>query len=374
MADPAVVKLKMDRAKTKLVLKHPFFSTLLMKYPLIETTAVPTMGVDTKGKIYYNPDFVATLSEDQIVFGLAHEVMHRVGMHAFRKGGRDMKKWNYATDAWINDMLRDAKVGEWIPHIVDIPGSKEKICEQIYADLPDSDFDMGGLGQDLMPGTGEPLSEEEQRHLQHEAQRDLAEAAAVAQMRGMMPGSLRGFVDSALNPTVPWYKLLERWMSSKARTVMSWARPNRRFMAAGHYLPSYDNVNTMGPVGIVVDVSGSISNEVLGAFAKHVQHVIDQVRPTKVIVAYVDSTVAHVDEYEGEDIQIELKPHGGGGTDMRVGLKYLHEHEPNLEAAIVLTDMYTPFPSRQFFPTFWAATTDVVAPHEAGETVKIEVE
>lgn len=372
MADAAVVKHKMDRAKTQLVIKYPFFATLVLKYPLVETPAVPTMGVDPKGKIYYNPNFVAGLSEGQIIFGLAHEAMHRVGLHVFRKGARNHQKWNYATDAWINDTLRTAGVGEWIPGIVDMPGSKDQTSEHIYAQLPNMpEYDMGDLGGDLMPGDQGPLDEETERKLQHEAKRDLAEAATVARMRGNLPDNLRRYVDSVLNVKVPWFKLLERWMTAKTRVHQSWARPNRRFRQARVYMPSYDSQNAMGPMACIIDTSGSIGDKELAEFGGHVKQIVEQVRPTKIYIVYVDSVVNHVDEFTADDMEITLKPHGGGGTDMRQGFEWLRKNAPDLEACIVLSDLYTPFPDTQYFPTIWASTTDQVAPAVAGQTIYI---
>lgn len=373
MADAAVVQHKLDRAKYKLVLQHPFFATLLLKRPLIETTSVPTMGVDAAGNIYYNPDFVQGLSEGQIIFGLAHEVMHRVGLHALRKMGRNHRKWNYATDAWINDTLRAAGVGEWIPHIVDIPGSKDTTSEHIYDTLPDNennDWELGGLGGDLIPGD-EVLDEETERRLHSEAMRDLAEAVSVAQLQGKLPNSLREYAEAILNVQVPWYSILERWMTSKSRVNQSWARPNRRYISGGMYLPSYDSQNAMGPMAIIVDISGSIGQDTLAEFTAHTRHVVEQVRPTKLYVVYVDDMVRDVQEFTADDMEITLRAPNGGGTDMREGLEWLRASVPDLEACLVFTDMMTPFPTRQYFPTIWVATTGADAPAAAGQTIHV---
>lgn len=371
MSTPAALKAKMDRVKTLLVMEHPFFATLLFKYPLVETTSIPTMAVDTRGRVYYNPDFAMTLTDGQIMFGLAHETMHRVGHHAERKGGRNHKKWNVATDAWINDTLRAAGVGEWIPHIVDIPGSKDRTSEAIYADLPDRDWDLGPLGADLIGGDGNTLDEETERRLHSETMRDLAEAAAVAQARDRLPGALKSYIDSVLNIPVPWYVLLEQWMTARQRVHQSWARPNRRYISGGYYLPSYDSQNTMGVMAAEIDISGSIGQDTLNEFTGHLRRLVEQVRPAKLVVVYVDDAVRHVEEFGPDDMEIVLHAPNGGGTDMRQGLLWLREHYPDLEGVVVLTDMATPFPDRQYFPTLWAATTKTTAPAEAGQTIYI---
>jgi predicted metal-dependent peptidase len=120
---------KLDRAKAQIVMDYPFFSSILFKRGLQEDRTIPTLAVPLKGAIKYNPEFIEGLPVPQIVWGLCHEVGHVIAQHAIRRKHRDPKKWNYAGDAWINDMLDDCKVGERIPDCVDMPGSKDKTTE-----------------------------------------------------------------------------------------------------------------------------------------------------------------------------------------------------------------------------------------------------
>jgi hypothetical protein len=135
---------KLDRAKAQIVMDYPFFSSILFKRGLQEDRTIPTLAVPLKGAIKYNPEFIEGLPVPQIVWGLCHEVGHVIAQHAIRRKHRDPKKWNYAGDAWINDMLDDCKVGERIPDCVDMPGSKDKTTESIYDELPDGDDGGGG--------------------------------------------------------------------------------------------------------------------------------------------------------------------------------------------------------------------------------------
>ena len=104
-------RFKIQKATAQLTMDHPFVSAILLKHPIKERHDIPTLAVDGRGQIYYNPKFIDTLSVPQVVWGLAHEVFHRIGQHATRKRHRQNKKWNYAGDAWINDVLDEAEVG-----------------------------------------------------------------------------------------------------------------------------------------------------------------------------------------------------------------------------------------------------------------------
>jgi hypothetical protein len=151
----------LDKAKVSIVTQHPFFASMLMKRQLIEDESIKTAAVDQRGQIYINPTWFNTLTVDQIVFVLAHEVGHIMGQHALRRGSRTPKRWNIAGDAWINDMLKDAGIGDPIDGCVDMPGSKDRTTDAIYNDLPD-DPDGDGPG-----GTGDDIIE---RFIQQEPQ------------------------------------------------------------------------------------------------------------------------------------------------------------------------------------------------------------
>lgn len=140
MATPS----KMDKAKAQIVLDQPFFASILLRRKLVETDKVPTLAVNQAGTIYYNKEFTEKLPVPQLVWGLCHEVLHVVGQHASRRGHRNPKKWNYAGDAWINDTLDDAGIGERIPQTVNMPGSKDDTVENIYNALPEQDGNDDG--------------------------------------------------------------------------------------------------------------------------------------------------------------------------------------------------------------------------------------
>jgi len=137
MANISDYKFKIQKATAQLTMDHPFVSAILLKHPIKERHDIPTLAVDGRGQIYYNPKFIDTLSVPQVVWGLAHETFHRIGQHALRRKHRNHKKWNYAGDAWINDVLDEAKIGTRIDGCVDMKGSKDDTVENIYDKLPD---------------------------------------------------------------------------------------------------------------------------------------------------------------------------------------------------------------------------------------------
>lgn len=374
---------KLDKAKAQIVLDHPFFSSILLRKQLIEDPTIPTLAVDARGNIYYNADFIESLTVPQVVWGLCHEVGHVIAQHANRRGSRNPKKWNYAGDAWINDMLNDARVGESIPKTVDIPGSKDKTTEQIYDEIPDNDGGdgngggSGGPSPDFDNGLGDefkdtgPLTESERQEIEAQAKVEIAQAAQAAKARGKLSGKLAEIVQDIINVKTPWYDILERHMTALTNQDPSWLRPNRRFVGLGHYLPSTAKVPTMGELVIQKDISGSMSAKEDAYFNGHMQRIIEQCNPSKVHVLYVDTDVKRHEIYE-QGQAVKFTYHSGGGTDMCAGIKYVEDQGIDASVIVTLTDGYTDFPKDTSIPTVWCISSDKVS--SIGETVHFEME
>jgi predicted metal-dependent peptidase len=72
-----------DRAVTTIVLDHPFFASLLLQMKRIEDPSVATACTDGVC-IRYNPEFIESLTPNQVAGLLAHEVMHPALGHLHR--------------------------------------------------------------------------------------------------------------------------------------------------------------------------------------------------------------------------------------------------------------------------------------------------
>lgn len=367
---------KLDRAKVAIVTQHPFFASILMKRKLIPDNSIPTAAVDQRGQIYYNEKFVESLSVDELVFLLAHEVGHVIGQHASRRGVRNAKKWNIAGDAWINDMLKGSGIGQFIEGGVNMPGSKDETVDEIYNKLPDSPDGggqgqgPGGIGDDLIE-RGSPLTADEADRIDAETRVEIAQAAQAAKMQGKLPGAIAKIVAELVETRTPWYDILERYMEAFTRGDYSWARPNRRFSDV--YLPSIGKVAKMGDVVIQVDVSGSISKRELDHYNGHLKAIIELCNPERVHVLYTDTAVCkHVIFEHGEEFGLQF--YAGGGTDMEAGFKFLEAEGIEPEVFVCLTDGYTDFhaSSNPAYPVIWCISSEITAPY--GETIHFTLE
>lgn len=362
----------MQKVRAKMMIQQPFFATLMMSTPMIETRDIPTAATDM-ANLYINPDFIESLDDDLKMFVLGHEVMHIALEHGLRLGVRDPRLWNFAGDYAINLMLKEAGFKIWEHCLIDdkYEGmSADHIYEQLKKNPP-----QGGGSGDGKPGSGEAggmigdimqpkeMSPAEEAKLKRSVQQRVAQAAQVARMAGKLKGSLERFVNEILDPKVPWSVMLREYMHRHCQDDETWSRRNRRFEV---FLPTRYS-EKMGEIVLIGDTSGSIGNEELTQYMSEASAIAEEVSPERIRIVWADAHVAGEQLFE-EGEPIVPKPQGGGGTDMRVPLKHVEQYNP--EVVVLFTDGYTPWPTTEpDFPLIVCCTTETDCP--IGQVVRI---
>ena len=127
------MKYDIDALKRKMLVKYPFFGSVVANVKYKEEKRISTAGTDGE-TIYYNPEFLKKLSVEQQTFTFAHEVCHIAFNHILRSEGKDTRLWNIATDGVINQFLkRDGLTGP--EGIVDMEEAINYDAEQLYDKL-----------------------------------------------------------------------------------------------------------------------------------------------------------------------------------------------------------------------------------------------
>jgi len=119
--------------KRKMLVKYPFFGSVVASVDYKENKGISTAGTDGK-TIYYNPDFLESLSVEQQTFVFAHEVCHIAFNHILRSEGKNFHIWNIATDAVINAFLKRDGL-KMIDGGVEIAEAINYAAEQLYEKL-----------------------------------------------------------------------------------------------------------------------------------------------------------------------------------------------------------------------------------------------
>jgi predicted metal-dependent peptidase len=348
------------KARSSIIMSSVFFSCLLVKLSPKLDEEVDTMATDGK-HIYYNPEFVKTMSDPELVGVMVHEVLHCALAHHARAGDRDPMRWNIACDYAINSVIKEANFVLPADHLDD-PAYHKMSAEEIYSKLPK---DIGGDGSvngnnkwnigGVKPGSTskEDIDKEVQTW-----KNAVAEAANAARMQGKLSKDLDRLVDTLLESKLPWQDLLARFVKAVTKHDFNWARPNKAYMVNfGLYLPTLHS-ETCGSIALAVDTSGSIGDKELAEFAAELNGILDQVRPEKVTVIYCDYSVRHVEVFTPDQYPVKLNAVGGGGTSFEPVFNYVNAELDDIQCLIYLTDMEGSFPKEEpAYPTMWVSNS-----------------
>ena len=379
------------------IMRHPvwcaFSGITAMGETKIDPT-IPTACTDGRNK-RYNPDFVASLGEAETRFVVLHETLHVSYSHLriWRSLWRDNPRLaNIAADHFVNLSLVDTDNGEgfikmpsvgiqpepryrgWSVQMIfdDLKanpppqGSKPNSGKGKGGDNPDDpDGDGGGFDQHDVEAADELTPAEQQAHAD-EVQRALRQGEMIAKQRGKGNGSSSALVKDLLRPQQDWRAQLREFVQETVRggDESTWARPNRRFLADDIYMPSSESTQ-MGELAIVFDTSGScFSSGTVTRFASELAAVVEHVRPSLVRVLYTDYGVQGEQTFEdGQFALANVKPKGGGGTDLTLAFKHITEQRYQPQACIVFSDGETPFGSAPPYPVLWCLTTKHSTPY-----------
>lgn len=346
--------------------KFALWSGIFMvgKCEVVPDSVCPTAMTNGRD-VYYGQSFVDGLDERELHFIVLHEAMHKAlrQLTVWRKlFEEDRRLANHATDYVINLMIMSFDPEE---SLVTLPKRNGEVfvlydlkykgmnTKQVF-DLLKQEQQTGG--QPGEPGGGDSfdfhdwegakeLSSEEKKELERELDQAIRQGEALhKKLNGKGAGNMSRELGDLLAPQVNWKDQLREFVKATcaAKDTSSWARPNRRYISQGIYMPSWQG-ETIGRVVVAPDASGSCygAQEV---FLSEVKSICDEVRPSHVDLLYWDSRVAGHETYEGSELEglvTSTKVKGGGGTDPACVEKYIEEKQLRPECVIVLTDGYT---------------------------------
>lgn len=195
------------------------------------------------------------------------------------------------------------------------------------------------------------------------------QAVAAAKGAGNLPGYGKWLIEEARAPKVDWRDVLREFVQVRVRSDATWNRPNRRYIHQGTYLPSRDT-RAMGEMVVVTDVSGSCWGPMQEAFAAELNAVIEDVRPRLTHLVYWDTQCQGHEEFEPDDLPLNLEARGGGGTVYTGIWKWIEDHDIDPTCVVVLTDLEVfGFGAEPDYPVLWCSTLRTTAPW--GEVVEL---
>ncbi len=389
-----------------------FWGQLAMRLRLVEDEHCQTMYTD--GEIIgYNPMYVLALNSAQVQWSMVHEVAHCAFGHMWRRSGREMQHWNYATDAVINPIASGVH-GLTAPHgVIDEPTCVGKSAEWAYAHLPRRPAQQTIVlsagspqnGQSGKQGQGSGQGKQSKQGAkgskgahgqgcgcdgvrdapthgadggpgpsEAEWQVAVTQAANAARAAGSLPASLEHLVGKLEAPRVDWRAALRRFVQDFAANDYSWRQPNRKYVASGLYLPTLRS-EQMPEIAIAVDTSGSVSDSELAAFFSEIQSIVDEVKPMRTHIIQCDASVKKPhDTFEAGERFLDkpIKVHGRGGTLFQPVLSHIAEQAVEPVCLVWLTDLACfDDPQEPEFETIWVSTGPAGQKGPWGTTIEL---
>jgi predicted metal-dependent peptidase len=343
----------LTKAKSQLTMKHPYFGMLasrLRHEPKEEISGYASNGV----RFLYNPEFLLRRSVEEVMFILTNCVMHHVLSHQQRRLGRKGALWQLATDYAINNLLH--KNGLPIPQGANFNEEFEEMYaeeiyealkEAFYGDIDDAFDDENGAPKPGMPdGSGGEDDScafsntgaiEEELDAQTESQWQYAASVAqeVAQRKSAMPSGMERLGKKVKAADVDWRFELYNAVNRHMRNNYAFMPPNKKHIYRGIALPSLAS-DTLS-LCVAVDTSGSINDELLGAFMEEFKTIMTNFPSVRIELIIADARVhGHYTFQGGEKLDFPLK--GGGGTDYRPVFDYIESELPMTTMLLYFTD------------------------------------
>ena len=357
----------MVKARSNLVLKHPFYGVLALKLRLQDHDETGTASVDGR-VLRYNSRWVNKFSLTQIEGLVAHEVMHCVFMHMLRRQERDPAKWNIAADHAINLLLLDD--GFILPDDgIHDDQYRDMSTEAIYANLPndtgEADQCPWGIVLDATDeGSGQPADADAMQEMDTDWLITIKQASEIAKQAGKMPAGIERLIDSVEKGQIDFRDHLWPFFGNTINDDYSWRRPHRAYISEDEYFPSMFE-EAPGTYVVAIDTSGSTQN-VLHKFLAEICSIHADMRPAQLILIHCDAEVQKVVTVE-QDEHMTVEEHGvmvgGGGTEFGPVFDYVRENYIEPECLVYLTDGWAQWPQEQPpYPVLWVITDATITP------------
>lgn len=334
------------KAKSQLTIKNPYFGMLAsrLKHESSETvSSYASNGV----RFLYNPSFINRCTIEEVIFILTNCVMHHILSHQQRKLGRKGSLWQLATDYAINNLLkknsfhipRGANFNEEYENMF-AEEIYERLKEDCFSDIDDA-FNDEKFDNDTQEKETKPFSNleniEDELDPTTESEWDYAASVSkeLAMRKSVMPSGFERLAKKVKINDIDWRFELYNAINRHMRNNYAFMPPNKKHLYRGFCLPSLTS-DTLS-LTVAVDTSGSINDELLGAFMEEFKNIMQNFPAVKIELIVADAKVhAHYTFQGGEKMDFALK--GGGGTDYRPVFDYIDSNMPMNTMLLYFTD------------------------------------
>ena len=361
-------KMNIPIERARALYEFGWYADIISRLQFYECADVPTLAIDAHGRVYVNPEFWNKHSLKERVGFIIHESQHVLRRHHERAAAikADPQTANICQDAEINDCQKLCKyLPDWVitPSAYGWPSGKawEEYYRKLDKDLgvpPPSGGPKAGAGdcgsgaagkpQDYelpAPEEGGPGLDNVEKEIIIRKVAEKVKAEVAANGIGNVGGSASVWAQETLAPPqIPWQKKLRGSVRNfkkyrKGLSLPTYSRANRKnwnprkLLRPGH-------IDPIPNISVLVDTSGSMGRDGKAILAE-VQGCLKAGGGSGGTVLVCDAQMHAVKKVKRVS-QVDFT--GGGGTDMRIGIKAACNLKERPDYLVILTDGYTPWP------------------------------
>lgn len=347
---------------TPMHLFTPLYALVFEHLKFMPTEEIGTMAVGPIQRVnmglYYNPFFVATLTDQEVGAVLQHEALHVLLHHLPRAAAYAYtnKGFNYAADLAINTNIKNLPSMALKPEQFGFP--PDLSADKYYLLLKQAAEKSGKSLEDFLQDSVGDLVDDHSlwadcdEDIVKEKIRGIANAAIKAQEKkgwGDIPGSLVQEIIAANKHVVNWKREVRFFVNKMihAGKRSSRLRINRREQANIEERPVAlrDIYFSPGRVKeykskllIALDTSGSVSDAELRMFISEMNGLISNVICDYICFDHTVKSGPHKFDRRARSVKVE----GRGGTNFEPIVRMFEEMQ--YDGLIIMTDGEAPFP------------------------------
>ena len=332
-----------------------------------------------KYEMFINPLLFGLYTTDEQIAILKHEMLHIINLHIVRQKDREHKKWNYASDLSINQLIKNIPEDGLQPEKFSF--EKNLNAEQYYDLIPTQytgggggegendgeggESSGGGQGEGEGQGSGEVIDDEQKlknmiasalqqakngmigdhskwkesegdEQAAKEITRQMTETAT-NKSRGMSPAECSDAIAMLkMKEQINWKKELRRIVGNrKAFSKLTIKKNDRRFPDRKDLRGKTND--HVADILVILDVSGSMSDEEL-LYGLNETRAIAEKAGAGVKIMQVDTEPKLVEDFDPKSKKFTRR--GFGGTYLYPAVEFAMKNKVRFDAVVMVTDGY----------------------------------
>ncbi|GIW60268.1 MAG: hypothetical protein KatS3mg087_1334 [Patescibacteria group bacterium] len=380
---------KIQKAFILARIDRPYFARILslfapggeLNYKL-EGLQIP-IASDSDWNLYWNLETLEKLSVKEVAGLVLHEIEHHRLEHFERvqnlmqkekqqldqqstEPHEDMRLYNLAADLEINDHVITNLDKSCLPQQAPKPEHfnlpSNHTLEYYYHHLKNSSNEQNQQQRDAQHGCGSVTLRQgkktyritdtvEQEVWEHVAKEILHREDLSGRSADSLYSWARTLISKIKSKTkISWRLYLKNFIHASMKDRLGvrisdyYYLDHARWIGHGKriWIPDIKAKQDLN-IGVIVDVSGSISQELLQMFIGELQDICFTLR-TNVIVTFCNTQASKPKKYAARELDKIVLPLRGGGTNLVVGINLI-DGLPSVQNIVVFTDGLTPWPS-----------------------------